>query len=123
MTNFSYELFKITENSIVDNQYLKYRLEDILQNHEFSRFKQFFSSAELIISPNSELLKKGFRYEINKIYSDKSYLIFNYILLNGKSINNFDDGIVGTTGSFNKLNVNELTGSTGSFNYILLLFI
>ena len=78
MTNFSNELFKITENSIVDNQYLKYRLEDILHNHEFSLFKQFFSFAELIISPNSELLKKGFRYEINKIYSDKSYLIFNY---------------------------------------------
>jgi hypothetical protein len=78
MTNFSNELFKITETSLVDDQYLKYKLEDILQNHEFSPFKQFFSFAELVISPNSELLKKGFRYEINKIYSDKSYLIFNY---------------------------------------------
>lgn len=78
MTNFSNELFKMTENSIVDNQYLKYRLEDIFQNHEFNPYKEFFNYSELILSHNSELLKKGFRYEINKIYSDKSYLTFNY---------------------------------------------
>ena len=75
---FASELFKSTDNYIVDNQYLKYRLEDIFQNQEFTSYTEFFKFSQLTLSPQSELIKQGFRYEVNKIFSDKSYLYFNY---------------------------------------------